>query len=82
MPWLEDLKFPRGYQMGTHIIIFDIKYTFNFSLGTCSLYYWYQFGSKTIYKHIKSALYMALLFILSLLELAIFLHIGLKEHIK
>ena len=19
MPWLEDLKFPRGYQMGTHI---------------------------------------------------------------
>ena len=20
MPWLEDLKFPRGYQMGTHII--------------------------------------------------------------
>jgi hypothetical protein len=18
MPWLEDLKFPRGYQMGTH----------------------------------------------------------------
>ena len=22
MPWLEDLKFPRGYQMGTHIIKF------------------------------------------------------------
>ena len=21
MPWLEDLKFPRGYQMGTHILI-------------------------------------------------------------
>ena len=20
MPWLEDLKFPRGYQMGTHKI--------------------------------------------------------------
>ena len=20
MPWLEDLKFPRGYQMGTHIL--------------------------------------------------------------
>ena len=23
MPWLEDLKFPRGYQMGTHIILLD-----------------------------------------------------------
>ena len=25
MPWLEDLKFPRGYQMGTHIfeLIFE-----------------------------------------------------------
>ena len=22
MPWLEDLKFPRGYQMGTHIKIY------------------------------------------------------------
>ena len=22
MPWLEDLKFPRGYQMGTHINLF------------------------------------------------------------
>ena len=22
MPWLEDLKFPRGYQMGTHIFYF------------------------------------------------------------
>ena len=24
MPWLEDLKFPRGYQMGTHIFFFVI----------------------------------------------------------
>ena len=23
MPWLEDLKFPRGYQMGTHNLIFS-----------------------------------------------------------
>ena len=21
MPWLEDLKFPRGYQMGTHKVL-------------------------------------------------------------
>ena len=25
MPWLEDLKFPRGYQMGTHNKLFSIK---------------------------------------------------------
>jgi hypothetical protein len=25
MPWLEDLKFPRGYQMGTHIIKYDYE---------------------------------------------------------
>ena len=25
MPWLEDLKFPRGYQMGTHIKEYTIK---------------------------------------------------------
>ena len=25
MPWLEDLKFPRGYQMGTHIKIYESK---------------------------------------------------------
>ena len=25
MPWLEDLKFPRGYQMGTHIVILLIN---------------------------------------------------------
>ena len=24
MPWLEDLKFPRGYQMGTHILLLMI----------------------------------------------------------
>ena len=24
MPWLEDLKFPRGYQMGTHKKIYNI----------------------------------------------------------
>ena len=24
MPWLEDLKFPRGYQMGTHKKQFDL----------------------------------------------------------
>ena len=27
MPWLEDLKFPRGYQMGTH----KRKYNSDFS---------------------------------------------------
>ena len=31
MPWLEDLKFPRGYQMGTHIF----QYT-NFQM--CKIY--------------------------------------------
>lgn len=25
MPWLEDLKFPRGYQMGTHIIKYKLS---------------------------------------------------------
>jgi hypothetical protein len=25
MPWLEDLKFPRGYQMGTHIKILSMN---------------------------------------------------------
>ncbi len=24
MPWLEDLKFPRGYQMGTHKTLKDV----------------------------------------------------------
>ena len=27
MPWLEDLKFPRGYQMGTHKKLWEIKKT-------------------------------------------------------
>ena len=53
----------------TDIIILDIKYTFNFSSGTYSLYYWYQFGSKVTYNYTKSVLYKALLFILSVLEL-------------
>ena len=25
MPWLEDLKFPRGYQMGTHKTIYTLN---------------------------------------------------------
>jgi hypothetical protein len=25
MPWLEDLKFPRGYQMGTHKILYECR---------------------------------------------------------
>ncbi len=25
MPWLEDLKFPRGYQMGTHKTKYIVK---------------------------------------------------------
>jgi len=29
MPWLEDLKFPRGYQMGTHIILKFLKFVYN-----------------------------------------------------
>ena len=32
MPWLEDLKFPRGYQMGTH------KYKLEFTLDSSSNY--------------------------------------------
>lgn len=36
------------------------KIHINFSSGTYSLYYWYQFGSKVTYKRIKSALYKAL----------------------
>ena len=27
MPWLEDLKFPRGYQMGTHNFLL-MKYSY------------------------------------------------------
>ena len=26
MPWLEDLKFPRGYQMGTHNEKYSLYY--------------------------------------------------------
>ena len=30
MPWLEDLKFPRGYQMGTHILLLTLILNCNF----------------------------------------------------
>ena len=30
MPWLEDLKFPRGYQMGTHILLLTLILSCNF----------------------------------------------------
>ena len=29
MPWLEDLKFPRGYQMGTHKLLLSNKEILN-----------------------------------------------------
>lgn len=30
MPWLEDLKFPRGYQMGTHILKYINEDMYNY----------------------------------------------------
>ena len=33
MPWLEDLKFPRGYQMGTHILKYDFKKGFDWVIS-------------------------------------------------
>ena len=29
MPWLEDLKFPRGYQMGTHKTLKEVLQILN-----------------------------------------------------
>ena len=29
MPWLEGLKFPRGYQMGTHIVFYLLEHLKN-----------------------------------------------------
>ena len=29
MPWLEDLKFPRGYQMGTHNFLYNCRFFLN-----------------------------------------------------
>ena len=40
MPWLEDLKFPRGYQMGTHINILteeQLKTYLDLSNKFCSI---------------------------------------------
>ena len=36
MPWLEDLKFPRGYQMGTHIDFCVLYDSILFRLCPCS----------------------------------------------
>ena len=38
MPWLEDLKFPRGYQMGTHIMLLKLK-SLKLCLGLCGMIY-------------------------------------------
>ena len=41
MPWLEDLKFPRGYQMGTHKvkkgILIDFQVTNDVIAGFCGI---------------------------------------------
>ena len=37
MPWLEDLKFPRGYQMGTHIPLLNLKFLLTFLAFDCTI---------------------------------------------
>lgn len=44
MPWLEDLKFPRGYQMGTHKKINDIQAFARYNVEEALLDYEQQKG--------------------------------------
>ena len=45
MPWLEDLKFPRGYQMGTHKIFYIIR---SKKLALLSFYQLYNYNINMI----------------------------------